>query len=167
MPVLESDLPTFDDVSDTVDYGYFHGYRHLAHEGTTPAYPFGFGLSYTTFALSAPRVSATEVHAGETVDVTVTVTNEGDVRAIETVELYASAVGSSVERAPEDLRAFAQIELDPHASGDVTLEVRADDLRIWDVGTSAWVLEPIDYALHIGEHAGDPGALTVTIHGAP
>ncbi len=166
MPVLESDLPVFDDVSDTVDYGYFHGYRHLAHEGTPAAYPFGYGLSYTTFSLSSLRVSATDVHPGDEVDVTVTVTNEGAVRAIETVELYAAALGSSVERAPEDLRAFGQIELDPHASGDVTLHVRADDLRIWDVATSAWVLEPIDYELRVGEHAGDAGALTMTIHGA-
>jgi beta-glucosidase len=164
IPVLESDLPTFDDVSATVTYDYLHGYRWLAHASTAPAYPFGFGLSYTTFSYANLRVSSASVHAGDTVDVTVTVTNDGETRAIDTVQLYVSARASSVLRAPEDLRAFGQIDLAAHASADVTLTLHVDDLRYWDVATSTWVLEPIDYALHVGAHAGDAAALTSTIH---
>jgi beta-glucosidase len=165
IPVAESDLPPFDDVSTTVTYGYLHGYRHLEAMATAPAYPFGFGLSYTTFSTSNVRVSSGTVHAGDELTVTVTVTNDGDARAIDTVELYVAAIGSSVMRAPEDLRAFGQIDLAAHASGDVVLTLRADDLRYWDDATSAWVLEPIDYELRVSAYAGDPAALTTTIHG--
>ncbi len=167
IPVLESDLPTFDNVSATVTYDYLHGYRWLAQHATAPAYPFGFGLSYTTFGLTNLRVSATTFHPGDTVTATVTVTNLGDVPAIETVQAYVAAMGSSVMRAPEDLRAFGQIELAAHASGDVVLTLRADDLRYWDTTMSAWALEPIDYEIRVGEHANDASALRATIHAAP
>ena len=71
-----------------------------------------------------------------------------------------------LSHAPEDLRAFAQIELAPHASGDVTLRLRADDLRHWNTATSAWVLEPIDYQLRVGRHAGDV-QLATAVHALP
>lgn len=167
IPVRESDLPPFDDVSHTVTYDYLHGYRYLAHAAVAPAYPFGFGLSYTTFSYTNLRVSSTTARPGDAITITVTVTNDGDVRAIDTVQLYVAAIGSSVMRAPEDLRAFGQIELAGHASGDVVLTLRADDLRTWDTASSAWVMEAIDYELRVGAHAGDPAALTATIHGAP
>ncbi len=166
MPVLESDLPAFDNVSREVTYDYLHGYRYLAHAAVAPAYAFGFGLSYTTFSYSNLRVSSATVHPGDTITATVTVTNDGSVSAIDTVQLYVATSGSSVMRAPEDLRAFGQIELAAHASGDVVLTLRTDDLRYWDVSSSAWVLEPIDYELRVGAHAGD-AQLAATIHAAP
>ncbi len=167
IPVAETDLPPFDSTSPTVAYGYLHGYRYLEDASVAPAYPFGFGLSYTTFSLSNLRVSSATAHPGDAIDVTVTVTNEGGAAAIDTVELYVAAIGSAVVRAPEDLRGFGQIELAAHASADVTMTLRADDLRTWDSATSAWVLEPIDYELRASAFAGDPAALTAAIHGSP
>jgi beta-glucosidase len=167
IPVHESDLPAFDDVSTTVTYGYLHGYRWLEQQSTAPSYPFGFGLSYTTFALSNVRTSSATAHAGDTITITATVTNTGNVEAIDTVQLYVAAVGSSVMRAPEDLRAFAQIDLMPHASGDVTLTLRIDDLRYWNTTTNAWTLEPLDYELRVAHFAGDPARLTTTLHAMP
>ncbi len=86
-----------------------------------------------------------------------TVTNRGAVRAIETVQLYVTAVGSRVERAPRDLRCFAQVELAPGASARVTLPVRVDDLAYWDTSTSAWVLEPIAYDVVLAHDAAAEG----------
>jgi beta-glucosidase len=166
VPVAESDLPPFDNVSDTVTYGYFHGYRHLAHEGTAAAYSFGFGLSYTTFAYSNLIVSTDTVAPDGSLTVTVTVTNEGTRTAIETVQLYVAAMGSRVERAPEDLRGFAQVELAAGASADVTIPLAAADLAFWDEADSSWEVEAIDYELHVGAHAGDP-RLTSILHIAP
>ncbi|MEI8254848.1 MAG: glycoside hydrolase family 3 N-terminal domain-containing protein [Deltaproteobacteria bacterium] len=149
IPASEGDLPPFDGTSDRVTYEYLHGYRYLAAHGTAPTYPFGFGLSYTTFAYSGLTLSRTTVHAGDSVDAALTVTNQGSARGIETVQLYVAAVGSSVQRAPRDLRAFTQVDLAPGESRQVTLQLRVDDLSYWDVTTSRWVLEPVEYNVSV------------------
>jgi beta-glucosidase len=155
MPVAEADLPPFDNVSDTVTYGYFHGYRHLAREGVAPRYAFGHGLSYTTFAYSGLALSATTVAPDGMLEATVTVTNTGSVRATETVQLYVHAEGSGVPRADHDLRAFAQVELDPSESADVTLPLRAADLAYFDTATRSFVVEPISYEVRVGASSTD------------
>lgn len=164
VPEREADLPAFDNTADTVTYGYLHGYRYLARTGTAPAHAFGSGLSYTTFGYGELSLSAPTVRAGETLTATVTVTNRGAVRAIETAQLYVTARGSRVERAPRDLRAFAQVELGAGESRPVTLTLRADDLAYWDVATSAWVLEPIEYEVIVAHDAADMG-VRATVRG--
>lgn len=155
IPEREADLPPFDNVSLSVTYDYFHGYRHLDREAIAPRYAFGFGLSYTTFLYEDLRLSTTTLTAGGTLEATVAVTNEGAVRATETVQLYVSSQGSRVERAPADLRAFAQVDLGPGETRDVTLGVRADDLAFYDVAASAFELEAIDYEVHVGASSRD------------
>jgi beta-glucosidase len=157
IPEREEDLPPFDNTSDAVTYGYLHGYRHLAHAGVAAAHPFGGGLSYTTFGYSELALSTTTVRAGQSFEASVTVTNRGAVRAIETVQVYVTAVGSRVERAPRDLRAFAQVELAPGASARVTMPVRVDDLAYWDVAGGRWVLEPIAYDVVVAPDAAAAG----------
>lgn len=153
-PRREADLPPFDNTSAVVTYDFLHGYRHLDHHGAAARYPFGFGRSYATFAYANLRVTGT-LDAGAMLEVEVDVTNEGETAAVETVQLYVSALGSAVPRAPRDLRAFAQVELAGGATETVRLRVEADELRYWDVGASAWVLEPIDYELAVGRDAAD------------
>lgn len=157
IPEREADLPAFDNTSETVTYGYLHGYRHLGRAGVGAAHAFGSGLTYTTFGYSDLSLSASTVRAGQTLTATVTVTNRGAVRAIETAQLYVTAVGSRVERAPRDLRAFAQVDLAPGQSARVALPVRVDDLAYWDVATSAWVLEPIAYEVIVAHDAAAEG----------
>ncbi|UJR85721.1 beta-glucosidase [Sandaracinus amylolyticus] len=155
IPAQESDLPEFDNESHTVEYGYLHGYRHLAANETPARYPFGFGLSYSTFTLSDLTLSAETTSATGTLQATVRVTNDGTVRARETVQAYVGARGSSVMRAPYDLRAFAQIELAAGESGTVTLELRAEDLAYWNATSSRMEVEAIEYELRVGTHAED------------
>jgi len=155
IPVAEADLPVFDPVSLTVTYDYFHGYRHLEHMGTPARWPFGSGLSYTTFAYSNLMLSSPNVAADGTLTVTATVTNTGPVSAIETAQLYVRAVGSRVVRAEQDLRAFTQIELAPGASGTVTLTVPAQDLAFWDETAARWEVESLDYEARVGPSSAD------------
>lgn len=155
VPVAEADLPPFDNTSLAVTYDYLHGYRHLDAAGTAPRYPFGFGLTYTTFSYDSLSLGATTLSPDGTLTATVEVTNTGTVGAIETVQLYVAAVGSRVTRAPRDLRAFGQIELAPGATGTVELTVAARDLAFWDVDAGAWEVEAIDYEIQVGPHAGD------------
>ncbi len=155
VPVSEGDLPTFDNVSHTVEYGYLHGYRHLA-AGPSPAhYPFGFGLGTTTFTLAAPTGLQPTYAEGETLALEVEVTNTGGRAGTETVQLYVTAIDSAVERAPLDLRAFDQVTLEPGGSGTATLEVPVADLSFWDEERGAWVLEAIEYEVRIGTSAAD------------
>lgn len=150
IPFAEADLPAFDAVSLEVSYGYLHGYRHLQHEGNAAAHAFGSGLTYTTFTYSDLTLSRASVAAGESVEVSVQVTNTGARRARETVQLYVAAIGSAVTRAPHDLRAFGQIELDPAQRGTVTLTLDSDDLAFWNTDTQSFEVEAIDYELRVG-----------------
>jgi len=155
VPVAEADLPPFDNVSDTVTYGFFHGYRHLAHEGRRPHYPFGFGLTYTVFAYADLRLAAEIAAPDSTIEATVRIANEGARPAIETVQLYVAAQGSSVMRAPEDLRSFAQVALGPGESRDVTLRFPAESLAYWDTDEARFVVEPGEYEIRVGPHSGE------------
>ena len=73
-------LPPFDNESFAVTYGPLHGYRHLQSEGTAPLFPFGFGLSYTSFSLDDLRADVSQAGAGDTVLFNVDVTNTGEIR---------------------------------------------------------------------------------------
>jgi beta-glucosidase len=154
-PVAEPDLPTFDNQSLAVTYDYYHGYRWLDREGTSPLFPFGFGLSYTTFEHANLVVSPTTVSPGARLRVTVDVTNTGPVAGDEVVQLYVSYVGSAVDRALKDLRAFARIHLEPAETRTVPLELRTDDLAFYDVGAGAWIVEPIEYVVRVGSSSAD------------
>ncbi len=155
IPVAEADLPPFDSVSLEVTYDFFHGYRHLQNQGTAPAHAFGEGLAYTTFAYSDLSLSRASVSPGDDVEVTVRVTNTGTRSARETVQLYVAPISSSVERAPHDLRGFAQVELAPGANALVTITLDTDDLAFWNVATSAFEVELIDYELRVARSSED------------
>jgi len=134
----DADLPTFDNTSLTVTYDGLHGYRHLAANETAPLYPFGHGRSYATLAWSSAAIA----RDGSDVVATVTVTNEGTLDAVETVQVYASGPTGGVSLAPLDLRGFAQVTLAPGASDTVEVRVPIDDLAHRDVATHGWQVEP-------------------------
>ncbi len=154
-PAREADLPAFDNTSSIVAYGYLHGYRHLEANGTAPRYPFGYGLGYTTFTVGSLALARPVVGPDDTVEATVEVVNTGARAGRATVQAYARAIGSAVERAPRDLRAFAQVELGPAETATVTLGFPARDLAIYDEAAGAWVVEAIDYELAVGTSALD------------
>lgn len=164
IPRDEADLPNFDAVSHEVTYDFFHGYRHLLRQGRPAAHAFGEGLGYTTFALSEMVISRERVAPGEAVEVRVRVENTGARAGIETVQAYVSPQGSRVVHAPHDLRAFAQVALEPGESRVVTLSIDTDDLAFWDVGRQAFEVEPIDYEIRVGRSAEDiDGVLALSV----
>lgn len=163
-PVAESDLPPFDNVGLTVPYGYFHGYRWLDRAGTAPLFPFGFGLSYTTFAYANLAISSPTLAEYGRVRVTADVTNTGAVTGDEVVQLYVGYQGSAVDRAVNDLKGFTRVRLAPGDTKTVVLDLRAADLAYWDTTTNGWALEPITYLVRVGSSSRDlplEGAVTV------
>jgi beta-glucosidase len=166
VPVSESQLPPFDNTSQTVTYGFFHGYRYLDHNGAAPRFPFGFGLSYTTFSYSRISLSSTMTTADGSVTVHADVKNTGAVPGDEIVELYVGAQGSTVQRAVHDLKGFQRVHLAPGATQTVSFGLRAQDLAYYDVTRKAWVVEPIDYVVSVGASSRDL-PLTATLSVAP
>ncbi len=141
------DLPPFEDYDMTNrTYRFFEG---------DPLYPFGHGLSYTTFDYANLRTSATSLSAGGTVTVSVDVTNTGERAGDEVVQLYVQYPESAVERPIKDLRGFDRIHLEPGETKTVELALKADDLRYWEVDADQWVLEATPVNLQVGASSAD------------
>lgn len=158
-PARTEDLPFFDRNATKITYDLWHGYRKLEREGAAPAFPFGFGLSYTTFDYAGLKLAKTELTASDALEATVEVTNAGERAGEEVVQLYVAAEGSKVERAPKELKAFARVALAPGETRAVRLSVPVADLAYYDEATAGWVVEPIAYTAVVGRHALDPNAL--------
>jgi len=160
-------LPPFINDQPEVTYGYYHGYRYLDRNGADPRFPFGFGLSYTTFDYSGLTLAESQIPANGTIRASVEVTNTGQVAGDEIVELYVSAVGSRVDRAVRELKAFRRIHLDPGQTQHVDLGFDASSLAFWDVDSSAWVVEEIPYTIAVGRSSRDlPLSAQLTIGGS-
>jgi beta-glucosidase len=157
-------LPPFDNVSLEVTYDYFHGYRYLDRNGSTPEFPFGFGMSYTSFSIENLRASQAEAKAGDIVRFSVDVTNTGSVAGAEVVQLYVTYPGSAVEHSERDLKGFAKVMLEPGATETVEIAVPVNDLAYYDVAASAWALERLAHAVYLGTSSRHlPLSTTLTV----
>jgi len=165
VPMSEAQLPPFDNTSSEVTYGFLHGYRYVDHNADSPRFPFGFGLSYTRFSYANLSLSPPMVPSGS-LTVRVEVTNTGTVAGDEIAQLYVSAQGSAVERAVRDLKGFQRVHLDPGQTETVSFGLTAQDLAYYDVGRSAWVVEPVEYVISVGASSRDL-PLTATVYVEP
>ncbi len=155
VPSVESDLPTFEPDSTTFTYDAWHGYWHLARSGTEPAYPFGFGLSYTSFSLQSAAPAVTEGGAGAgAVWVTATVTNTGERPGTDVVQVYGHRLDSG---RPERLVGFRRLEIGPGRDARCHLEIPATAFAEWDAERRAMAVRPATYQLRVARNATDPG----------
>jgi beta-glucosidase len=157
-PRRAEELPFFDKDATAITYDLWHGYRKLERDGTAPAFPFGFGLSYTTFAYTNLQLAQDALGADETLVATIDVSNTGSVAGDEVVQLYMAAQGSAVERAPKELKAFARVALVSGETRAVRLEVPVADLAYYDEA-HGWVIERTAYEVIVGRSSGDADAL--------
>lgn len=155
VPVDESHLPPFDRDAESFTYDRWHGYRHLVRAGFTPAYPFGFGLSYTSFALREVVAQP----AGGHVRVRATLSNTGGRRGSDVVQIYARRQDQAE---PDRLVAFRRVALAPGEARVVELTVAHATLAERDTATHAMVVRPGTYQMRVARHAADPGT-TVSV----
>jgi beta-glucosidase len=131
---------SLDQVPAMMDYDIRHGRTYMYFKGD-PLYPFGYGLSYTTFRYSKLRVSAGRLAADGKVTVSVDVKNTGTRQGDEVVELYVKHLKSAVERPAKELRGFRRVALAPNETKTVEIPLAADSLTYWDVRRKRWALE--------------------------
>ncbi len=167
IPRSVDDLPPFDAISKSVTYQYFHGYRHIDREGLDPQFEFGFGLSYTTFAIDELQADRSSAGAEDIVRFSVDVTNTGSVAGAEVVQLYVTYPGSVVARANLELKGFQKVMLEPGETQTVEIELPVNSLAYYDVAESAWVLEGLTHEVHVGTSSRDlPLSTTLTVNEA-
>ena len=128
------------------------GYRYFDTFGREVAYPFGYGLSYTTFAYSNPKVKLN----GDMVTVSVTIKNTGKVAGKEVAQVYISAPEGLIEKPTKELKAFAKTrELQPGEGETLTMTLAVRDLASFDEANSQWISEAGTYNVHIGSNIAD------------
>ena len=128
---------------DTVRYGegIFIGYRWYEARKLPVQFPFGHGLSYTSFAYGPVELSSGRLMQGDTLRVRIPVTNTGDRAGSEVVQLYVHHRSSAVRRPPKELKAFAKVHLEPGETKDVELRLDSRAFAFWDERRHAWTLE--------------------------
>lgn len=135
--------------------GIYVGYRYIDRNKLRPTFPFGHGLSYTTFKYGNAKVDKDKIAKGETVKVTVPVTNTGKRAGAEIVQLYISDAKSSVDRPVKELKGFRKVYLQPGETAEVEFVIGEDALSFFDAASHSWVAEPGRFEALIGASSAD------------
>ena len=166
-PIRYEDTPNhtyFPGRQRTAEYreSIYVGYRYYETVGKAVRFPFGFGLSYTTFAYSDLKATQNEV--------SFTLTNTGKCAGAEIAQVYLSAVNSGIFRPARELKGFAKVFLEPGESRTVTIPLDDKAFRYFNVKTNAWEVEGGEYSVQVGASVQDirlTASLTVEGTGAP
>jgi beta-glucosidase len=168
IPLRLEDTPAFLDFPGEFSHvrygeGLFVGYRWYDARRMQVAFPFGHGLSYTSFAYGD---AAAAVNPQGDVEVTVAVTNIGERAGREVVQVYTSLPGGAVQRPVRELKAFASVALEPGETRDVTLVVRRTDLAYWDIRVDRWIVEGGEYVVDVAASSRDiRSSVTAAVQG--
>lgn len=156
------DRSSFDNYRDddgdkrvTITDGVFTGYRHHDTTGIAPRFPFGFGLSYTTFAYENLQLSAGSISEDDTLTVSFDVVNTGDRPGAEIAQLYVGDRESTLPRPAKELKGFAKVELQPGQRKSVQIAIDRSALVYYAPQKHDWVWEPGEFDVLVGASAGD------------
>jgi beta-glucosidase len=162
-PVSFSDEPQFADPSGKTTMDYYLGYRWFDNKGTKPLYPFGYGLSYTSFTYGNLQVPCSTVNQDGLVNVQVDVTNTGTMKGDEVVFLFVSYPNTKARRPAKELKGFYRVSLEAMGTAGnakrITIPLRVADLKYWDMTTSKWVVESGPVKVMVG---GSSASLPLT-----
>ena len=137
-------------------------WSHYTDVSNDPLYPFGFGLSYTSFTYSEPKLSAAEIDANGQLQVSVTVTNSGQRAGTEIVQLYVRDLVGSVTRPVKELKGFERVGLAPGQARDVTFTLKPADLAFY-TARGRWEAEPGAFKVFVGGNSRDVKEASFTL----
>ncbi len=156
VPKSTGQIPPLDTESDDVAYDFWHDYRYFDKHNLEPRYPFGFGLSYTSFEYRGFVLDSDSISREGSVNARVTVTNTGSVTGDEVVQLYVGYGSSRVDPRPvKELKGFARVTLDPGEEKTVTITINAKDLAWYNPDTRRCEVEAMEYELFAGPSSRD------------
>ncbi len=135
--------------------GIFVGYRYYEKKNVPVLFPFGFGLSYSSFAYSEPSLTTTHLEPNQNLGITLEMTNTSSVAGQEVVQLYLHDVKASVARPNKELKAFTKVYLEPNQTKIIALTLEPRDFAYWDDLQHAWVAEAGVFEIQIGSSSQD------------
>ena len=147
----ESHYPEFDREATEAIYDRYHGYIKLDHDGNKAAYPFGFGLSYTTFSHDSSTVEVLD----DQITVSINVTNTGNRIGDQVMQLYIGFDNSTVEREHKLLKGFQRISLEPGETKTINISCPFEKLSWYNPETRSWELEKMEYQAYIGSSSDE------------
>ena len=159
-PVCLKDTPTsfrYPDSKEDVQYreSIFIGYRYYDKVERNVRFPFGFGLSYTSFEYLDIKLKKKNLTKGEGAKVTFTIKNTGDVAGSEIAQVYVAKPESKIFRAPKELKGFVKIHLEPGEEKKVTVELDDRAFAFWNTATEDWCVESGEYKILVGASSRD------------
>ena len=135
--------------------GILVGYRWFDTKNIEPLYPFGYGLSYTRFEYSGIHTNKNTYDSSETINITINLKNMGAYDGKETAQFYVSKLGSSVERADKELKAFKKVEVGKGQKKAISVSIPVKNLAYFDSHSMRWVVEPGEYTISAGGSSRD------------
>ncbi|MCI5874236.1 MAG: glycoside hydrolase family 3 C-terminal domain-containing protein [Clostridiales bacterium] len=159
VPYSEDDLPHVDWEATDQYYEYYHGYTRLEKNGVKPMIPYGFGLSYTTFAITDPQVRKD----GEQLTVTAKVKNTGTMDGDEVVQVYVGFKNSAVDRPVKQLRGFRRVSVKAGEEKEVVITIPFEKLKWYNPVYREWQLENMEYPIYVGSSAAEENLVKTAI----
>jgi beta-glucosidase len=135
--------------------GIFVGYRGYEHNHVKPLFPFGYGLSYTTFKLANLEVSPESAGANPQITVTFDVTNTGSRKGAEVAQVYLSPDQAKVERPERELKGFERVSLEPGETMHLSVTLDARAFAYWSADSKKWTIDPGKFTVHVGDSVED------------
>lgn len=135
--------------------GIWVGYRDFDRRNIEPYFPFGYGLSYTTFELSDLNTSAEKIKQGMPIDLSLKIKNKGKVAGAEVVQVYVQDIEPSLERPVKELKGFQKVFLQAGEEKEITIKLSPETLKFYDVCSKSWIAEPGKFKAHVGTSSRD------------
>ena len=149
--VVDSYYPKHDEQKVEYKEGVFLGYRHFDKSGIQPLFPFGFGLSYTTFAFKDLSISPSSVSGDQPVTVSFDVTNTGRRAGADVAEVYVGEAHPPVPRPVRELKGFSKVLLHPGETKHVSVELNRRAFAYYDVAKHEWMADPGKFRIYVGD----------------